>query len=42
MKGYYTGYSYCGTMPDGSKQYFASDKEYCEAYEEAINNASHF
>ena len=33
-KGYYTGYSYCGIMPDGRKAYFCSDDEYREAYEE--------
>ena len=33
-KGYYTGYSYCGIMPDGRKAYFASDAEYKEAFEE--------
>jgi hypothetical protein len=33
-KGFYTGYSYCGIMPDGRKAYFATDKEYAEAYEE--------
>ena len=33
-KGYYTGYSYCGIMPDGRKAYFVSDSEYLKEYEE--------
>lgn len=33
-KGFYTGYSYCGIMPDGRKAYFATDAEYLSAYEE--------
>lgn len=35
MKGWYEGYSYCGIMPDGSEQRFATDDEYREAYGEA-------
>lgn len=42
MKGYYTGYAYCGIMPDGQKVYFATDQEYREAYEEEVNQASLF
>ena len=34
MKGYYTESSYVGFMPDGSKRYFVSEKEYIEAYSE--------
>ena len=34
MKGWYEGYSYCGIMPDGRKQRFATDMEYREAYAE--------
>ena len=34
MKGWYEGYSYCGIMPDGRKQRFATDTEYREAYAE--------
>lgn len=34
MKGYYTGYAYCGIMPDGRKAYFATDQEYKETYDE--------
>ena len=40
--GYYTGYSYCGIMPDGRKAYFVSDNEYLEAYREEENQASPF
>ena len=32
--GFYTGYSYCGIMPDGRKAYFVSDSEYLKEYEE--------
>ena len=42
MKGYYTGYSYCGYMPDGRKEYFATDKEYREAYEEEAKAKASF
>lgn len=34
MKGWYEGYSYCGIMPDGRQQRFATDTEYREAYAE--------
>ena len=34
MKGYYEGYSYVGFMPDGTKQRFATEQEYKEAYAE--------
>ena len=34
MKGWYEGYSYCGIMPDGRLQRFATDTEYREAYAE--------
>ena len=34
MKGWYEGYSYCGIMPDGRKQRFATETEYQEAYAE--------
>lgn len=37
IKGYYTGYSYVGLMPDGTWRYFVSDTEYLEAYEEALS-----
>lgn len=40
--GFYTGYSYVGIMPDGRKQPFATESEYREAYEEELNDASHF
>lgn len=36
MKGYYTGYAYCGIMLDGRKAYFATDREYVEAYNEEL------
>ena len=36
-KGYYVGYSYAGFMPDGTLWYFATDKEYLEAYAEALS-----
>ena len=32
MKGWYEGYSYCGIMPDGRLQRFATEAEYIEAY----------
>ena len=35
MKGYWTGYSYAGLMPDGAWMYFSSDNEYKEFYDEA-------
>ena len=41
-KGYYTGYSYCGIMPDGRKAYFVTESEYLEAYREEENQASLF
>ena len=34
MKGYWTGYSYVGLMPDGTWQHFISDREYKEALED--------
>lgn len=38
MKGYHTGYSYVGWMPDGKGggrwMYFATESEYHEAYNE--------
>lgn len=34
MQGYWTGYSYCGRMPDGGWRYFVNRKEYEEAYNE--------
>lgn len=40
MKYYYTEYSCCGWIPNpdgsGEWQYFATDKEYKEAYAEAL------
>ena len=36
MKGYYEGYSYVGYMPNGKKIRFATEKEYVEAYREAL------
>ena len=40
MKYYYTGYSCVGWIPDpnggGRWEYFATDKEYREAYAEAL------
>ena len=36
MKGYWTGASYVGFMPDGKRRYFVSDMEYKEAYEEEL------
>lgn len=40
-KGYYTGYSYCGIMPDKRKAYFSTEKEYLEMYkfEETVKKA---
>ena len=35
-KGYYVGYSYAGLMPDGTVRYFATEKEYLEAYKDAL------
>lgn len=34
MKGYYTGSSYVGLMPDGTWQRFVSEEEYWEIYSE--------
>lgn len=39
MKGYWTETSYVGFMPDGSKRWFVSDKEYKEAFEECQDAA---
>lgn len=40
MKYYYTGYACCGWIPNpdggGEWRYFATDKEYKEAYAEAL------
>jgi len=36
MKGYWTGASYVGLMPDGTIQEFVSEDEYIEAYLEAL------
>ena len=36
MKGYYTGYSYVGHMPNGTWRRFATEKEYNEEYLEAL------
>ena len=38
MYGYYTGYSYVGFMPDGSKREFVSYEDYKEAYLDALNS----
>ena len=39
VKGYYNGYSWVGWMPDkrgGRWQFFATESEYREAYNEAV------
>ncbi len=39
MKGYYNGYSWVGWIPDkrgGRWQFFATETEYREAYNEAV------
>ena len=38
-KGYYTEYSYCGFMLDGSKRYFATEKEYVDELREEVIEA---
>ena len=34
--GYYTNYYYVGFMPDGTKGYFVSEREYIEAFNEML------
>ena len=36
-KGFYTGYSYVGFMPDGTKRYFATEEDYMEAWRETLS-----